>query len=285
MPRDRYPSDDRRLRQRPHVKVHLSWPTHPRYGRAYADRDIRAIVLGVWMLAARAHASATGDRVTLGPDQIAETCACRRPDVALTWLRRACHVMGWSLEYDGHVAVIEVRNFARKQGFDSARRGVTPRNSAPSEEPKNRRTEEPIPRSASPRSRTARPKASLPPWALECSRLLIELLEPVPGARIARGAETAWAKQIARMPDEIPELRGNGKAPEEHIAAAIRWALGPENLGREYEVVIRSAKSLREKWPQLVAAARRRRGETAPKEAMDEWVRTGRVTRTASGGA
>src|SRR5215510_2805800 len=95
-------------RQRPHVKVHLSWPTHPRYAKAYLDRDLRAVILGVWVVAARAHASATGDRVTLGPAQIAEITACRRADMARTWLRRAAEVMRWSLEYDGDIATVHV---------------------------------------------------------------------------------------------------------------------------------------------------------------------------------
>lgn len=120
---------------------------------------------------------------------------------------------------------------------------------------------------------TARPKASLPAWALRCSRLLIDLLEPVPGARIPPGSEARWARELVALAREVPEL-SNGKPPDQHIEAAIRWALGPENLGREYEVVIRSGKALREKWPQLVAAARRRAHSPAGKqEEFDRWVK------------
>lgn len=143
--RRQYSSDERRRKQRPHVKVHLSWPNHPRYGASYDNRDLRAIVLGVWMVAMRAHAGRTGNRVHLSHAHVSEITACRRPDVARTWLRRAADVMGWSLSYDGDVAVIEIRNFARKQGLDSADRGVTTRTPPPSEEPKNQGTEEPIP--------------------------------------------------------------------------------------------------------------------------------------------
>ena len=74
------------------------------------------------------------------------------------------------------------------------------------------------------------------------------------------------------MPREIPELCVNGEPLGEKIEVAIVWALGPENLGREYEVVIRSGRSLREKWPKLVAAARRRRNEPGNFEELDRWI-------------
>ena len=61
------------------------------------------------------------------------------------------------------------------------------------------------------------------------------------------------------MPREIPEL---GAVPPNECAARIGdlmcWALGPDNLGQEYEVVIRSGASLREKYPKLVAGSRRK---------------------------
>ncbi len=72
------------------------------------------------------------------------------------------------------------------------------------------------------------------------------------------------------MPREIPELRE--MTPEERSARiefAIEWALGPENLDQEYEVVIRCGKSLREKWPKLVAAAQRKTRGTRRVEDFD----------------
>ena len=94
-----------------------------------------------------------------------------------------------------------------------------------------------------------RPPAApvLPAEALTLARLLIELLRDVPGARIPPRAERQWATYIARMPREIPEL-GAAPNPWEAIEGAIRWALGPENLGQQYEVVIRSGRALLEKY-------------------------------------
>ena len=151
-PRPRYPSDEARRKKRPYVAVHQSWPTHPRYGHAYADRDLRAIVLGVWMIAARAHASATRDQVTMSMTQIMEATACSHPPAALQLLRSACAAMSWPLIQTsgrGGVCVsVEVRNFARKQGFTTQLRAEDSANSAP---PNLRSAEAQIPSSA-PRS-------------------------------------------------------------------------------------------------------------------------------------
>lgn len=123
-------------------------------------------------------------------------------------------------------------------------------------------------------SRAGRSTRSIPPWALSCSEILIELLRCTEGARIPRGAHDRWASEIAAIPREVPSLSANGADPAPHIEAGIRWALGPENLGREYEVVIRSGKALREKWPKLVAAARRYRERGRGKREMDAWVKS-----------
>jgi len=72
----------------------------------------------------------------------------------------------------------------------------------------------------------------------------------------------------------VAELR-NGRPPEDLVGAGIEWALGPENLGREYEVVIRSGDSLRRKWPQLVAAARRRQREGRGDADLRAWMASG----------
>jgi len=76
---------------------------------------------------------------------------------------------------------------------------------------------------------------------------------------LSRGWRNRWAKEIEAMPREIPEL--SALPPDEcaaRIEFLIRWALGPANLGQEYEVVIRSGASLREKYPKLVAGSRRK---------------------------
>lgn len=72
---------------------------------------------------------------------------------------------------------------------------------------------------------------------------------------------------MERLVRECPELQADGVRRSEHIQGAIRWALGPQNLGQEYEVVIRSGRALREKWPKLRAAAKRVEAKRQPTRA------------------
>jgi hypothetical protein len=121
-----------------------------------------------------------------------------------------------------------------------------------------------------------RPPRSPEAWSLRLSRILQELLADAPGARFPAGCENRWAREIERMPKEVPELRA--LAPEDcekRIEFAIRWALGPDNLGREFEVVIRSGKALREKWSKLVAGAQRTGRQGVQTEAFQKFIDNG----------
>ena len=112
------------------------------------------------------------------------------------------------------------------------------------------------------RSESRRPSKIPPAWALGISDEMIEALRGVRGAVIGRGARTAWARDIAALRAEAVELaRLDDDEASRQIQRALAWALGPENLDQEFEVVIRSGGALRKKWPQLVAGARRRRRE------------------------
>jgi len=257
--RPRYPSDDRKLRQRPHVKIHLSTRSHLRYGHVFDDPASRGIVWGLWLLAVQYHAPQTSDEVTLGTGDLVWLTGRTHRASALSALRVLCECMGYAMRIDCNRVVVKIRNLSRKQGFSSAtpaERGVDSADSVRlrrTEEQKNRRTDTRAERSTEPPSA---PRPAIAPWALASSRLLIELLGPVPGARIPRGAEGRWAREMEALAREAPELAA-APDPGEHIQGAIRWALGTDNLGREFEVVVRSGKSLREKWSKLRAAAQR----------------------------
>jgi len=256
--RPRYPSDDRKLRQRPHVKIHLSTRSHPRYGHVFDDPASRGIVWGLWLLAVQYHAPQTSDEVTLGNGDLTWLTGRTHRAPALTALRVLCESIAYPMRDDGRRVVVKIRNLSRKQGFSSSTPAERGGDSADSvrlrrtEEQKNRRTYTRAERSTPPSA----PRPAIAPWALASSRLLIELLGPVPGARIPRGAEGRWAREMEALAREAPELAA-APDPGEHIQGAIRWALGPDNLGREFEVVVRSGKSLREKWSKLRAAAQR----------------------------
>lgn len=143
MPRPRYPSDDRRLRQRPHVKVHLSTRSHPRYGHVFEDPESRGMAWGLWLLAVQYHAARTGNEVTLGQGDLVWLTGRSQRAPALNALRTLCERLEYPMRVEGRRVVVTVRNLQRKQGFNSATPAETTRTSAASEEPKNQGTEEP----------------------------------------------------------------------------------------------------------------------------------------------
>ena len=95
MPRSRYPSDEQRLKVRPHVKVHLTTRTHRIMGPVFVDPTIRGIIVGLWMVAYQAHATSTGDVVTLTNADVCWITGKERPKAAAILLARACDQVGY----------------------------------------------------------------------------------------------------------------------------------------------------------------------------------------------
>lgn len=219
-----------------------------------------------------------------------------RLDVALTSLRRLADVASMSVERRGDVVWISWPKWAIYNGLHSrsgsADRPLRNRNrrsnrieeesaveaTAPPAEPAGRPPDQapldpPSEPAASaerepPERRAAQP---LPLWSYTAADRLIERVRGAPGGRIPPRARSTWAAEIARMPREIPEL-GAMERPEDRVLAAIEWLFGPENSG-EYALVVRSGRALREKWPRIVAAAKRARAKTQPREDLEAWAR------------
>jgi hypothetical protein len=119
MPRPRYPSDDKRIRQRPHIKVHLSVANHPRYGPVFADPFMRGIVTGIWIVGARAHISATKDELSLtNADALFITGKDRMVDAAKV-LRRVCEAMNYPFR-----RACDIHSDCRKQAYESPTNGL-----------------------------------------------------------------------------------------------------------------------------------------------------------------
>jgi hypothetical protein len=180
-----------------------------------------------------------------------------RRDVAVKRLGSLAHLGLISAARHADYWLILVPKWPEHQGFTPAE---LRRNSDETPSPNPNPNPNPTPKKKTRASRSPPSKG-----ALECADLLIELLGPVPGARIPKGARFQWAHEIIRLTSECPELwqKDNG-TPWENIKGGIRWALGPQNLGQEYEVVIRSGKALREKWPKLRAASMRAESKRMP---------------------
>lgn len=289
MPRPAYPSDEQRRKQRPHAKVHLSIRSHPRYGEALEDPEARGIVVGLWVLAVQYHAAQTGDEVALGLGDLVWLTGRAQRAHALGALRAVCERMNYALREDGKRVIVQVRNLQRKQGFDSASRGAATRNSAPSEEQKNQGTEEqknreedgasgaassdPTPdgnaQSKKPRAVPSPP----PPGAQRCAEVLRDELDrrEVSYQR-TNGFVTRWAREIERMPREYPDIE-HAESPWDMIEAGIRFAFSDGYFGTRFALVIRSASKLRERWPNLVEAARKARNEAQPSEDLEAFGR------------
>ncbi len=257
MARKRYPSDDKRRKQRPHVKVHLSIRSHPRYAEVFEDPELRGIWLGLLLLGVQYHAAKTDNIVSLGLSDLV-WCTGRAQRVhAECALNGLCVRMGWTVRQVGKRWEVHLRNLEDKQGFGSATPPVAPRPPSPSEEQKNRGTEEQTPGAESAPRTPAKPGPAS--WSLSLSELLIEKVKTVPGGRIPRGARSRWAGEIELLVVETDSLRVRGGSGIyiNTLRRGIEWAFSPANLGVEFEVVIRSGSSLRRKWGKLVDAKQR----------------------------
>jgi hypothetical protein len=163
--RKRYPSDEARLRVRPHVRVHLTVATHRKIAATWAQPELRGMLVELWRIAREAHAGKTRDVVALSPAAVRSITGKERHAFGVRALVELCEGVGYQVSTDpaaipcgpaptAHRVVTDphrlltasspiphgvgavfvwIRNFAKKQDLDSAPRGVTPRNSAPSE--------------------------------------------------------------------------------------------------------------------------------------------------------
>jgi len=287
LPRQRYPSDDRRRKQRPHVKIHLSIRGHPRYGHVFRDPELRGFYVGVLVLAGERFAARRHDRVWLSSSDATWITGRERSRSAWIVLERLFVEMGWRVCWEAAAdlqrpssdpaadlqrpssgtartlqsirsVLVEVRNFTDKQGYASATPHVATDTPHPSKEPRNQGTEEPIPSAESAPQKTP-DKPAPAQWTLDLSDLLIEKVKPVPGARIPPGARARWAREIELLVRETTSLStlDLDKPRIAEIRRGIEWAFSPANLGVEFEVVIRSGRSLREKWTKLCEAKKR----------------------------
>ena len=128
------------------MKVHLSIANHPTYGTVFADPVLPGVIVGIWVVAARAHVSATNDELTMTHADLVWITGKHRIVDGAKLLRRACEAAAYCLRIscDRHTTcertacqrparwVVHVRNFSRKQGFTPQTPAETPHNSAPS---------------------------------------------------------------------------------------------------------------------------------------------------------
>lgn len=288
MARERYPSDDARLKQKPHVKVHLRARTHRKTASAFVDPETRGIITGLWMLAGEAFAAKTNDTVILTHGDVAWLTGREQVRAGLASLRRACDAVSYTMRAEGRTVSVHVRNFAQKQGFDSARRGVVSGDSADSASLRDPSTKEPItegredsappsaPLPTDPPKRVRKPRAPADPEAVRCAQLLSDLLE-AKGVSVLKkpGYIEKWGRDVERLRHQASDIR---EAPEpwKLIEFGIRWLMGPENCG-DYPYVVHSAGALLEKWPKFQARLHKQHeAKKAKGGGLDAWVNSPR---------
>ena len=205
-------------------------------------------------------------QIALTPAELHLVTGRERSRAGLARLRHGLRTTSATISCETGYVLVEWPKFAEFQGLTTLEPGSSRETSAPSAYADARRRRSKIPRA---------PRAAPAEWSIALSRLLANELRDVPGATFPRGHCTRWAREIERLHGETPLLKLL-LDPSDAIEAGIRWAFGPENQG-EYAIVIRSGKSLREKWPKLVAAAQRQRQRSpeakadAMRAAADAW--------------
>jgi hypothetical protein len=213
MGRKRYPSDepDKRRKQRPHVKIHLSTRNHRKTAGHFGAAEFRGQLLGLFFVAAERFAGKTEGKLHLSRTDIEWISGKRRADVALTSVQRLANIMEYSHELQGDVLVIDIPKFSKKQGYAPQLRSGTPTPSAESaslqrtKEPKNRGTEE--------------PNKSKPPPPAECvelaERLRNAILRIQPTRKVPRNLDP-WARTYDKA------IRLDHRAPRDLTALQRR---------------------------------------------------------------
>lgn len=123
MPRDRKPSDDARLKRRPHITVDLTARSHRIIGPAFADPTSRGILVGLWMLGRDSWATATGNIVMLTHADLAWLTNRRGSYPGLCQLLKVCKPVGYRVWIHGRADPVPSW---RQLGADLARSPCQP---------------------------------------------------------------------------------------------------------------------------------------------------------------
>lgn len=150
MARQQYPSDVKRKKQRPHVKIHLSIRNHRKTVGHFDSPEFRGQILGLYMLAAERFAAREGGELHLSHSDIKWISGKSQWTSGRKSIESLCKVLEYSVKFDqlsSKTAVIMIPKFAKKQGYGSAPGVDTTRSYAESgslqgtKEPKNRGTD------------------------------------------------------------------------------------------------------------------------------------------------
>lgn len=135
MPRPRYESDDRwndrRGSPKPHVKIHHAVKNHPKTAEAWADPELRGMLVELWRLASERGAAHTDDRLVVTPGDIVSITGRTQYAHATRALRTLCERVGYAMSTRGECVEIIIRKFAKRQNLTPRKpRSTTPDSAA-----------------------------------------------------------------------------------------------------------------------------------------------------------
>ena len=129
-PRKRHPSDEKRLKNEPHIRVGFSIrnPKHPEQSAVFADPALRGIWLGVLVIAGQAFAGRDEDWVTLTESDLYWITGRKLWRSSWPLLRQVAATCGWVAEVNSATSRptcrVHIRNLSQNQGWGSANRGI-----------------------------------------------------------------------------------------------------------------------------------------------------------------
>ncbi len=237
MARQRYPSDEARLRRPSGVLIAFSIlhpdPDHPEHSEVFEDPEMRGIWLGLLAVAGQAFAGRTGDRVTLSLGQLTWVTGRQGRTAAESALTRVCSRMGYEVTpLRGRSWTVHVKNLSRNQGWTTRDSADSVSNSADSAPPPSPiPIPSPIPnpiRKEREKTAEAAEQPSLLPLPVSPSapehpepdplgehRQLLNLLAKEPGA--LREKELWLAHELPLMQVEVDEGRASWRS------LVLRW--------------------------------------------------------------
>jgi hypothetical protein len=240
VPRPTYPSDEARKKNKPAARVHTSITNHPKYAAVFADRDLRSIVVGLWVKGVEKFISKTGDTLTMTASDVCWITGTERGVDAAKLLRRACEAMAYRprVSCDRHarcprsscqrpaIWTVYIRNFSKKQGL-TPQRAESRAETTPTPHPSESYSESnSIPRSSSAESNGHDP--------IEKSFTEFWLIKPRRDGTNSRAkAFTAFVRAVQGYVERVRGVAVKHPAvlPDTIVAGARKWRSAVERRG------------------------------------------------------
>lgn len=265
MSRPRYPSDEKRKKQRPHVKIHLSVLSHRKTVGHFDQPEFRGQFLGLMMLAAERFAARLNGELHLSLRDIKWITGRSRADHASLSMCKLLDQLEYVYSLNDVSWVIQIPKFAKKQGYGPRSASMPPHDSADSgspqgtKEPRNQRTKEPPGRKP--------PSAD----AVACAYELARTVKGIQPSRKPPPSLDPWARTYEKT------LRVAGRTCE-GVFAQLAWLASPANQDAEARFEVFAAEKHHKRYDDIARRMQRANPDAAAK-ARGDTVRAAREKR------